>query len=481
MQINCSFPLLNRSRIITICSILTVLVLLNGCSNQPITKSVPQHKELANQVTLDPSVLTNNIASDFLGDGVEPYRMCEFVRLYHATPAMANLLMNLGHGIIRFGGGSVDYTHWVPNGTASCDSFNQTTITKALLDSAFNVVKSLGRQATFSINLANGNPATSADEAAYAVKTAGSTLLAIEIGNEPDLNTGWDYSQFQSKWEANYNAISAVVPNEPIIGPSLCCNDPWYYSFLSQNASQLAFASNHNYPTAAENKPTITEFLGAPFMKTSADKIKSLAAAAHAKGLQFNLNETNAVAETPPDNIGGAFVMSLWGLDYAFTAAENGADAMEFHGAFPGDATSPFNSNGNSVFPRPLYYGMLAFHYATGDSAKIVPVHITSTINLHAHAVLRSDGKLSVILINDDTHGKGITVGIDTTKSYTSASALRLSAPSLAAQVNSITFGGSKVIANGTWTPTQVEPVSINGSTSSIFVPAESAVVVTFS
>ena len=96
MQINSSFPLLNRSRIITICSILTVLVLLNGCSNQPITKSVPQHKGLADQVTLNPAVLTNNIASDFLGDGVEPYRMCDFVRLYHATPAMANLLMNLG-------------------------------------------------------------------------------------------------------------------------------------------------------------------------------------------------------------------------------------------------------------------------------------------------------------------------------------------------------------------------------------------------
>jgi len=405
--------------------------------------------------------------------------MCDFVRLYQATPAVANLFMNLGHGIIRFGGASVDYTHWVPNGTAACDSFTQTTITKALLDGIFHVVRSLGRQATFSTNLENGDPATSANEVAYAARTAGSTLLGIEIGNEPDL-TGWGYSQFTSQWEANYNAIRAVVPNQPIVGPSLCCNDPWYYNFLNENASQLAFASNHNYPTAAENNPSINEFLTASFMKHSADRIKSLSTAAHAKHLKFNLNETNAVAETPPDNIGGAFVMSLWGLDYAFTAAENGADAMEYHGIFPGDATSPFNSSGNSVFPRPLYYGMLAFHYATGDNAKIVPVQIHSSINLHAHAVLRSDGKLSVILINDDIHGKATTVQIDTTKSYSRASALRLSAPSLSAQVNSITFGGSKVAANGTWTPTQVEPVSVNGATSSIFVPAESAVIVTF-
>lgn len=479
MQAKNTFLFHNRSRIIVIYPLLLILILLSGCITQPPpTKTNVHSVELANQVTLNPAVLTNTIASNYLGTSIEPYRLCDFVRLYQATPVMARLLESLGHGMIRFGGHSVEFTNWVPNGTASCDSFTQTTLTKALLDSVFTVVRNLGRQATFSINLENGDPATSANEAAYAASTAGPTLAGIEIGNEPDLY-GWDYNQFTSKWEANYNAILSAVPDEPIVGPSICCNDSWYYNFLNSNGSQLTFASGHNYPTVAENNPTVNEFLAPTFMKRSADRIKSLAAAAHAKHLPFYLNETNAVADTPPENIGGAFVMSLWGLDYAFTAAENGTDVMEFHGAFPGDATSPFNSVGNTISPRPLYYGMLAFHYATGDGAKIIPVQIKSTINLHAHAVLRSDGKLSIILINE-SQGKATTVQLNTTKSYSSANALLLTAPSITSQVNSITFGGSKVAANGTWTPSQAEQVSVHGVTSFISVPADSAVVVTF-
>ena len=403
--------------------------------------------------------------------------MCEFVRLNQATPAMAQMFLNLGHGNIRFGGNSVEYTHWVPDGNASCD-FTNSTITKGLLESAFQVVKSLGRQATLSINLEHGDPTVGADEAAYAAGAAGSTLLGIEIGNEPDLY-GWGYSQFDSRWQATYNAIRGLAPNLPIVGPSTCCDDSWFYSFLNEAAPQLAFATSHNYPTNVENNPPIDEFLSASFIKRSADRIKSLSAAAHAKHLMFNLNETNAVAGAPPDSIGGAFVMSLWGLDYAFTAAENGADAMEFHGTFPGDATSPFNSSGNNVYPRPLYYGMLAFHYSVGDSAKVVPIQLNSSINLHAHAVLRSDGKLSVILINDSL-GSAATVQINTTKPYASASEIELNAPSISAQVNSITLGGSKVTADGKWKPQQVEPVSVNGATSSVYVPAASATIVTF-
>jgi len=363
MQRNSIFSFLSGSQII---ALLTVTVFISSCSLQPLMKNNPQPSKPNQQqagtevnLKLNPAVFGNEIAGDFLGDSVEPYRMCEFVRLDQATPAMARMLINLGHGIIRFGGHSVEFTHWVPDSSASCD-FTNSTITKKLLDSVFRVVKSLGRQATFSINLEHGNPATSAHEVAYAVSTAGSTLLGVEIGNEPDLY-GWGYSQFKSTWQANYNAIRAVVPNQPIVGPSTCCDDSWFHRFMNENAPQLAIASGHNYPTNSQNNPSIDEFLSSSLMKSSADRIKSLSAAAHAKHLKFDLNETNAVADTPPEGIDGAFVMSLWGLDYAFTAAENGADTIEFHGTFPGDATSPFYSNGDSVSRCTLYHGMHTF------------------------------------------------------------------------------------------------------------------------
>src|SRR5689334_20374519 len=71
-----------------------------------MAEAAPQSTQTAGvgyTVVLDPALLGNQIAKDFLGDSVKPYRMCEFVRLSQAAPAMNRMLSNLGSGMIRFG------------------------------------------------------------------------------------------------------------------------------------------------------------------------------------------------------------------------------------------------------------------------------------------------------------------------------------------------------------------------------------------
>jgi Glycosyl hydrolase family 79 C-terminal beta domain len=99
-------------------------------------------------------------------------------------------------------------------------------------------------------------------------------------------------------------------------------------------------------------------------------------------------------------------------------------------------------------------------------------------LNITAYAVLGTDGKLRIALINKEQQ-KNVTVQLNTIKAYKAASLIRLTAPSLSA-ANGITFAGSTVATNGTWAPKTKEPATINHGTASVFLPAASALVVTF-
>ena len=78
------------------------------------------------------------------------------------------------------------------------------------------------------LNLGANDRAMAADEAAYALKVGGPTLLAFEIGNEPDLYTGrykirpnsYGYAQYLSEVEAYRQAILAKSPEAMLAGPA---------------------------------------------------------------------------------------------------------------------------------------------------------------------------------------------------------------------------------------------------------------------
>lgn len=428
------------------------------------------------QATLNPATTGNTISATFLGNSIEPWRMCDLLTYDQGSPASAELFKTLGQGTIRLGGASGDQTIWTPNGTPSC-SFNGTVVTKSLVDEVFAFARKTNRKVTYLINLQTGNPTTEINEATYAAQSGGTQLQAFEIGNEPDLY-GISFAQYQTKWEAMYNAVHGAVPNVPIIGPSVSFQTGFFASAITSEGNKFITSTAHPYATVAENNPTPQQLLSQATLDSMTGKIDAFKNAAN--NLPLDLNETNAVANTPPASIGDAYDMSLWGADYAFAAAEHGVSGMEFHGGIPGDETSPFNGSNGIPGIRPLYYGMLVFHYAVGNGGKVVPVQYTSSINLRIHSVLRNDGKLAVIVVNKDENNSA-TTQINTTATYTHATAVRLSAPSITSAINTTSFGGSQVnTTTGTWTPTQIENIPVTGATSSIDVPAASAVVILY-
>lgn len=425
------------------------------------------------QVVVDPTSSGVVIPPSFVGISTEPGSdPCHILALDQQNPTLVeNMFKDLGPAILRLGGETVEYVSWSADGTYSCS--NSTTVqTQSLVNDTIAFLRKVGWKVIWGENLEYGDPTADADEATYIASTAGPTLLGIELGNEPNLY-GWDYNSYRSKWERVASAVKARGSNIPLVGPggTDCCAD-FYTPFLNAESSKLVMVTDHHYPTY--HTTTLTDLLSPSLMQATVALLQPRLTLAQSKHLPYQLDESNAVAGVPPYSIGGAFGISLWVLDYLFTVAEHGVAGVNIHG-FSGDGTSIFDSNGS---PRPIYYGMLAFHYAAPDGT-LIPVIMNTTMNLAIHAVVGDDGSLKLIVINKD-QSESAQVQINTTRAYEQASLVRLAAPSVSATTG-ITLGGTSISFNKAWSPSTVEQVRVSGANSQITLPACSAAIITYS
>jgi hypothetical protein len=143
---------------------------------------------------------------------------------HHSVPG-------LGASVLRLGGDSVDTYVWTPNGAGR----TKLEIAPSDVASLAAFVRAAGWQCIYGINLGGAatgatTPALAAAEVAYAVEQFGSSLLAIEIGNEPDaygapgdfFAGNWSLADYLTLWGQFCSAILAVNPGVPIAGPEPC-------------------------------------------------------------------------------------------------------------------------------------------------------------------------------------------------------------------------------------------------------------------
>jgi hypothetical protein len=98
---------------------------------------------------------------------------------------LASYLKTLGPSVMRIGGNTSDETFWTSTGQTP-PSWSTATITPADLTALNKLAKASGWKVILGVNLKQYDPSRAADEAAHAVAALGSSLQAIEIGNEPD-------------------------------------------------------------------------------------------------------------------------------------------------------------------------------------------------------------------------------------------------------------------------------------------------------
>ena len=405
------------------------------------------------------------------------------------------LCRTLGPGVFRIGANNVDSTFFKREDAPPLESMQDNkyvtdprTIGPKSVDAFFDFARAVGWKVIYGVNLGANDPVMAADEAAYAWQVGAKEIIAIEIGNEPNLYSkgpkregirpsSYGYPQYKAEFTAAYDAIKAKDKQIPITGPALTKSTKWMPLFMADFKDRIALATSHVYHLSApETDPqaqrftSVEKLLGEKYPDDWIIKLKD----ATSVGVPYRIGECNTASGGGKRGVSNAFVSALWSIDFMFDVAVAGGQGVNFHGSFTANNYSPivFDKKTSRYVAAPMYYGMLFFSRAT--QGRLVASELKTDANFITHSVLGADGKLRVTLVNKDLT-KPAAASIAAGAQFTKGQALRLTAPSIDA-TSDVTFAGAAVNADGTWAPKTPEALTLSAGNTTITLPPASAV-----
>jgi hypothetical protein len=383
-----------------------------------------------------------------------------------ADTSLVKLYRLLGPSVLRIGGNLVDIVNWNHAGAGgSATEVAAPDVTKL---AAF--VKATGWKVIYGINLKTNTAANAADEAQYAAKALGSSLLAFEIGNEPNFyNTEATY---ETAFESYEGAIRAKVPGAVFDGPgSTNGQSAWLAPFAGkEKANGLSILTMHSY-IGDQTTGTIAGMLASNSSgvyetdQTALGKTKTSAGIA-----QWRMSEANSYYHGGTAGVSNVQAASLWSLDFMRGIAAHNGDGVNFHGGtstqFPLEY-SPITYDGLApTGVQGVYYGELLWKLAGTGSLHAATV--TGASNVTSWGIGNN-----VVVNNKGT--SAVTVNVTLKSSVSGASQYTLTAPSL--DSTAITIAGSGVDAKGAFQPAP-KSVHVSGKHVTVTVPAGSAALV---
>jgi hypothetical protein len=469
----------------------------------PSSPGNPQPEPTGTIVSASLTVSSNtsgSIAPAFAGLSYEKSSLTEPLFLGSNTN-LIGIFKRLGPSILRIGGNSVDRNVWTPNGPGQTSG----QIAPSDINALAAFLKSAGWQCLYGINLGGAGPAPytsgsfsaattpalAGEEAAYVATQLGSSLLGIEIGNEPDLygttyfsGTTWNISTFETLWEQFRAAIVAQTPGINVTGPADASNESGWTVPFGEWATKrnLTLLTQHYYRGNGESASSTAANLITPDSTLVSD-LSILNSGAQAIGVPFRISECNSYYNGGANGVSDSYASSLWVIDYLFDCAQGGTAGVNFHGGGNGDGYTPVaDSDGAVVEARPEYYGILFFTLA-GQGTLLSTQVSTDGLNATAYAVKTSSGGLNLIVNNKDLTSS-LNLSVQLPQSASSAALLEMtqlssgaSAPSLTA-TSGVTIQGASVAVDGSFSPGPAYTLSPSARQLSCYVPALSAVLI---
>jgi hypothetical protein len=412
------------------------------------------------------------------------------------TPLNSNLIgmfKRLGPSVLRIGGNSVDKNVWSPSGLGKTPG----QIAPSDVDSLAAFVKATGWQCLYGINLGGSatgatTPALAAAEVAYAAQQFGSSLLGIEIGNEPDLygDTGsyyagsWTLSQFLTLWGQFRTAILSSTPGVQITGPTDAIHESTWTVPFGQNVtkSEISQLTQHYYRADGSLPTSTAAFLITPDSTLVAD-LAALKSGADGIGVPYRMSECNSFYNGGSSGVSDSYASSLWVIDFLFNCVQGGASGVNFHGGGNSPGYTPIaDSNGSVVGARPEFYGILLFTVA-GQGALYTTQISAGSLNVTAYAVKTPSGGLNLIVVNKDLT-QNLQLAMQLPQSASSATLLAMTqltsgaaGPDLSA-TSGVKIQSANVSPDGTFSPAAAYVLKPSGSQLTCYVPALSAVLI---
>jgi hypothetical protein len=431
-------------------------------------------------VTLDPAARLRAIPADYMGLGYEISSVAVKGLLAGTNRTYVQLVKNLGaRGVIRIGGNTSDFSSYEAQGEAK--SLPKGTVTnQANLHELRTFLDATGWRLIWGLNLGSDKLDNAVEQARAVAGIMGDRLIALEIGNEPDLFPNqnhrprpYDFAMWLADYRRYKAAIRAVLPRVAFAGPDLAGAVDWMEQFARQE-SDITLLTAHHYITGQANPAATLDTILATNLRYRA-ALGRFQAAAKTAGKPWRMCETASFSGGGKAGVSDTFAAALWALDYLFELASFDCAGVNMEtGVNHLGKISYYTPIGDDLqghyTAAPEYYGLLAFAQA-GKGETIAAQCEAGSVNLTAYAVRQGGNQVCVAVINrDQVRDANVMIKGGT---RTDARVMRLSAPSLSA-MSGITLGGAPVDAQGNWSGKR-ESVRLAGG---LPVPAASAALV---
>ncbi|MBW8870325.1 MAG: hypothetical protein JF563_06060, partial [Acidobacteriales bacterium] len=279
-------------------------------------------------IRLDPSRPLGSIPSNYMGLGYEASSVAMPGLLSADNHPYVQLVRNLGKdGVIRIGGNVSDFSVYDANGKSKWEP-KDTVLTLANFRQFKTFLDATGWKLIWGLNLGTGTVENAVAEARAISDVMGDKLIALEIGNEPDLfsraghrSGTYDYQAWARDYRRYKAAIRAVLPRVAFAGPDIATYAiDWMQGFASDEGADIALLTAHHYISGQANPATSIELMlqeEKKYQPTLA-KFQSIAEAAH---VPWRLCETQSFSGGGRAGVSDTFASALWALDYLFMLA----------------------------------------------------------------------------------------------------------------------------------------------------------------
>ena len=277
------------------------------------------------------------IPERFMGLSYEKFTL-SYGYFHASNHNLIRLFRGLGAGVLRIGGGAVDRVQFLAQGNGTHQQ-----VTPAQIKALAGFLEASGWSCIYGVNLATSTPALAAAEVTSVVSALGSSLLGIEIGNEPDeygvksqfFPPDWSFSDFLDRWIVFRSAIVEATPGVPMTGPATAAGNDiatWTLPFgQAVTAAEISLLTQHYYRASGAAASATAAFLISRDDRLSSQLIE-LNQGAQQLGIPFRLSECNSFYGGGAPGVSNSYASALWVIDFLFAAANGGASGVNLHG-----------------------------------------------------------------------------------------------------------------------------------------------------
>ncbi|KAI0768691.1 glycoside hydrolase superfamily [Trametes elegans] len=458
--------------------------------NQVCAIAVPSSPP-AGAAAVDPSLVSVSI---------EFFAFPGYTQLRGTNNCLANLASLRGAApAVRIGGTTQDRATYDPNLQSAVNySVASPADAPASLTfgpSFFTLASQLKGDVTLGLNRQLNNQANSLAAGSRAKQGMGN-LLALELGNEPDLyassspiaaGAGWSQSADAASEARWFTALAPSLGNIFQGAVYLSWNTQSLLSSIGSAAlDTIKTISHHSYPQSACGGAStdLPKLMSHPGIVSYVSQYKAEASAAHNAGKRFFLGETNS-ATCGGGGISPTFGAGLWIIDYVLQSALIGADRLYFHHGTIGNCAYCWWGQ-NAVY-SPYYGAVFVSDFLGSDGVKVAMLDDGRSA-VATYAVYSSSNTPLRLLVLNSNYFDGSGTRSTASVSFTGLTggtkqAKRLTAPAATSRVDqdaSVTIGGggtfdtncAKRGSEGT------ESVVVGGGALTVSVQASEALIV---